>query len=256
MVYPNPPSMTAPDDLNTTAPPASVKPAGLWEDFIDIFVSPAEVFERRRDSGFFLVLVILTIILVAITLIGNNVMQSVLQSDFARGMAAAAKKNPNLTSDQIAASSSLMTKFTPVIVGFGAFVLPLVVGLILWIAGKLVSAKETVGQACMIAVYAAFPRVIDSLLRMIQAFLLDPSKVNGMASISVSPARFMNPDVTSPTIVALAGRFDLFTIWATVLLAIGLSVVARIPRSRGAIAAIIVWVIASLPVIFSALRAS
>jgi hypothetical protein len=42
----------------------------------------------------------------------------------------------------------------------------------------------------------------------------------------------------------------------TVLLAIGLSVVARIPRQRAAIAAFIVWVIGALPVLLGALRAS
>jgi hypothetical protein len=41
-----------------------------------------------------------------------------------------------------------------------------------------------------------------------------------------------------------------------VLLAIGLAVVARIPRSRAAIAALVVWIIGSLPVVLGALRAS
>ncbi len=249
--------MTAPDDLGTTAaPPASAKPASLWEDFIDIFVSPSEVFERRREYGFFLPLIILTIIVVAITVVGSSAMQSVIQSDLARGMAAAAKKNPNLTADQISASTGIMTKFTPVIVGFASFFIPLIVGVVLWIAGKFVSAKEDIGQACMIATYAAFPRILDSLLRLVQAFALDPSKVNGMASVSLSPARFINPDTASPVLLGVLTRFDLFTIWATVLLAIGLAVVARIPKSRAALAAAIVWLVGGLPVLLGALRAS
>ncbi|MEO7102100.1 MAG: YIP1 family protein [Gemmatimonadaceae bacterium] len=249
--------MTAPDDFGSTAvPPASAKPAGLWEDFIDIFVSPSEVFERRRNYGFFLPLIILTIIVVAITVVGSSAMQSVIQSDIARGMAAAAKKNPNLTADQISGSTALFAKFTPVIAGFATFVMPLIVGVILWVVGKFFSAKEDIGQACMIATYAAFPRVLDAILRLIQAFLLDPSKINGMASISLSPARFLNPDTASPVMLGLLSRFDLFTIWATVLLAIGLAVVARIPKSRAAMAGVLVWVIGSLPVVLGALRAS
>ena len=249
--------MTAPDDFGTTAvPPASAKPAGLWEDFIDIFVSPSEVFDRRRTSGFFLPLIILTIIMVAITVVGSSAMQSAIQSDIARGMAAAAKKNPGLTADQIAGSTAMFAKFAPVIAGFATFFMPLIVGVILWIIGKFFSAKEDIGQACMIATYAAFPRVLDSLLRLIQAFLLDPSKVNGMASLSLSPARFLDPDATSPAVLALLTRFDVFTIWATVLLAIGLAIVARIPKSRAAMAAALVWVVGSLPVLLGALRAS
>ncbi|MEO7042123.1 MAG: YIP1 family protein [Gemmatimonadaceae bacterium] len=249
--------MTAPDNLGTTAdPPAPAKPAGLWEDFIDIFISPSEVFDRRRDYGFFVPLIILTIIIVAITVVGSSAMQSAIQSDITRAMAAAAKKNPGLTADQMAGSTAMFSKFAPVIAGFATFFMPLVVGVILWIVGKMFSAKEDIGQACMIATYAAFPRVLASLLLLIQAFLMDPSKVNGMASISIGPARFFDPDATSPAILAVLGRFDLFTIWVTVLLAIGLAVVARIPKSRAAMAALLVWVIGSLPVILGALRAS
>jgi VanZ family protein len=57
-------------------------------------------------------------------------------------------------------------------------------------------------------------------------------------------------------VIALLGRIDLFTIWVTVLLAIGLAVVARIPRSRAAIAAVVVWVIGTLPALLGALRAT
>jgi hypothetical protein len=56
--------------------------------------------------------------------------------------------------------------------------------------------------------------------------------------------------------LSLLTRFDLFTIWATVLLAIGLAVVAKIPKSRAAMAAALVWVIGGLPVLVGALRAS
>ena len=249
--------MTAPDDFGSTAvPPPSAKPAGLWEDFIDIFVSPSEVFDRRRNSGFFLPLIILTIIMVAITVVGSSAMQAAIQSDIMRAMAATAKKNPGLTADQMAGSTAMFAKFAPVIAGFATFFVPLIVGVILWIVGKFFSAKEDIGQACMIATYAAFPRILDSLLRLIQAFVLDSSKVTGMASLSLSPARFLDPDVTSPAVLALLTRFDLFTIWATVLLAIGLAVVARIPKSRAAMAAALVWVIGSLPVLLGALRAS
>jgi ABC-type transport system involved in cytochrome c biogenesis permease component len=55
--------------------------------------------------------------------------------------------------------------------------------------------------------------------------------------------------------VALASRVDVFTIWITVLLAIGLAVVGRIPRQQAAIAAAIVWLLGALPAMLGALRA-
>jgi ABC-type transport system involved in cytochrome c biogenesis permease component len=45
-----------------------------------------------------------------------------------------------------------------------------------------------------------------------------------------------------------------FTIWVTVLLAIGLHVVGKIPKQQAAIAAVIVWVVGALPALLGALR--
>jgi len=248
--------MTAPDELSTSVPPASAKPASLWEDFIDIFVSPSEVFERRRDSGFFAPLAVFVILSVAIVVVGHSALQPIFDSEFTRGMAAAAKKNPQLTDAQIETSRALAAKLTPILAGFGAVVMPLLVGVILWIAGKFVDAKEGVGAACMIACYAFIPRIVDSLLRVVQAFVMDPASLNGQYRVSLSAARFLDPDVASPVLVGLLGRIDLFTIWVTVLLAIGLSVVARIPRQKAAIAAIIVWLVGALPALLQAVRAA
>jgi hypothetical protein len=252
----NPWIMTAPDELSTSAPPASAKPASLWEDFIDIFISPSEVFERRRDSGFLVPLLVYVVLSVAIVVVGHSALQPIFDSEFARGVAAAAKKNPQVSAAQMEGPRAFMEKLTPVIAGFGAFVMPLAIGVILWIVGKFFDAKESIGAACMIATYAILPRILGSLLSLVQAFAMDPSSLNGQYRVSLSAARFLDPDVASPLVIGLLGRIDLFTIWVTVLLAIGLSVVARIPRQRAAIAAFIVWVIGALPVLLGALRAA
>jgi hypothetical protein len=50
------------------------------------------------------------------------------------------------------------------------------------------------------------------------------------------------------------GRLDVFTLWVTVLIAIGLAVTGKISRGKAAVAAAIVWVIGALPTIAAALR--
>lgn len=249
--------MTAPDDLGTSAaPPVSAKPASLWEDFIDIFVSPSEVFERRREYGFFMPLLVFVVVTVVITLLGRSVMQPIIDSEFSRGIAAAARKNPQINAQAMEGTRALTQKLTPIFIAVGAFISPLIVGVILWIVGKFFQAKESIGAACMIATYAFFPRILDSLLRVVQGFMMDPSKLNGQYRVTLSAAHFLDPDVASPVMVALLGRIDLFTIWVTILLGIGLAVVARIPKSRAMMAAAIVFIIGSLPAILGALRAS
>ena len=246
--------MTSPDDMGTGAASTSAKPASLWEDFIDIFVSPSEVFERRRNSGFFVPLLIFAVVSTALSIAGHGAMQPILDAEFARGIASAVKQNPSMSPAAMEKARGFSDKFFPILVAFMSFLMPLMVGVFLWIAGKFVGAKEDIGAACMIAAYSFIPRILDTILRIAQAFLLDPSALNGQYRVALSPARFLDPDTASQVSIALLGRIDVFTIWVTVLLAIGLSVVARIPRSRAAVAAAIVWFVGSLPAIFGALR--
>jgi hypothetical protein len=156
----------------------------------------------------------------------------------------------------MATMKAVSGKMYPVIVGAGAFFGPLIVGVVLWLVGKLVSAGENIGAACMIATYAFFPRILGALVQVIMAFVIDPSKLNGMNRVTLSAAYFLDPNVASPVSVVLASRIDVFVIWSTILLAIGLSVVARIPRSKAAIAAAIVFVLGTIVPVFGAIRAS
>ena len=48
-------------DAGANVEPTAPK-AGIWEDFVDIFVQPAQVFERRRDGKFGLALLALVVI--------------------------------------------------------------------------------------------------------------------------------------------------------------------------------------------------
>ena len=79
-------------------------------------------------------------------------------------------------------------------------------------------------------------------------------QLDGRFRLTLGIGRFLDPDTTSPLLLAVVGRVDLFTIWITVLIAIGLCVTGRIPRGKAAIAAAIVWLIGGLPLILPALR--
>jgi hypothetical protein len=52
----------------------------------------------------------------------------------------------------------------------------------------------------------------------------------------------------------LALRVDLFTIWITVLLAIGLRVTGRVSGAQAAGVAALVWLVGALPGVLGALR--
>jgi hypothetical protein len=73
--------------------------------------------------------------------------------------------------------------------------------------------------------------------------------------VSLGVGRFLDPDATSMTMLAVVGRIDLFTLWVTVLVAVGLKVVGKATTAQAAAAAAIVWIAGGLPTVLLALRA-
>jgi hypothetical protein len=235
-------------------PPSAAPPAARWEDFVDIFYAPSQVFARRANAGFGVPMLVVTLLVGLIGIANSGVMQPILDAEFTRGTAAAMRQNPQLTPEMMqkgrAVGETIARYGTFVLVPVGIFL----TGLVLWACGKLVDAKESLATATMVAAYAFVPRIVESVVNGVQGLLLDPSALNGRFKLSLGVGRFLDPDTTSPLLLAILGRVDLFTIWVTVLLAIGLSVTGRIPRSRAALAAALVWVVGALPQLLSALR--
>ncbi|HXN76569.1 MAG TPA: YIP1 family protein [Gemmatimonadaceae bacterium] len=235
--------------------PAPAK-AGLWEDFVDIFYTPSSVFARRSDGKFGLALLILVLVAAALVFLTKNAMQPVMDAEFARQSAAAMRKNPSLTSEQLATGRNFFEMLGPIVYAVILTISVLGTGVVLWLAGKLFDAKESVAAAIMVATYSEVPRIVQILTNAAQGLFMAPEKLNSVNSVGFSIARFMNPDTASPVMIALASRVDLFTIWVTVLLAIGLHVVGKIPKQQAAIVAAITWVVGALLPVFGALRAS
>jgi Yip1 domain len=228
--------------------------AGLWEDFVDIFYAPSSVFARRSEGKFGMALLFLAIIGTVLFFLTKNAMAPVMDAEFTRQTAAAMRKNPSLTAEQMASGRGFFEMLGPLFFAIGITVSVLGTGLVLWVVGKLFDAKESVAAAMMIATYAEVPRIVQILTNAAQGLVMSPERLNSMNAVGFSIARFMDPD-GAPVMIALASRVDLFTIWVTVLLAIGLHVVGKIPRQQAAIAAAITWVVGALPAVFGALRA-
>ncbi len=242
---------TSASDTTTTP---STAPASWWEDFVDIFYAPSQVFARRAGSGFGLPMLVVTVLIALIGLANSGVMQPIMDAEFSRATAAAMRKNPQLTAEMMERGRGI----GEAIARYGAVVfIPVAIfltGLALWLCGKLVDARESLAAAIMIASYSYVPRIVEGVLNGVQGLLLDPAMLDGRYRLSLGLGRFLDPNTASPVLLALLGRVDVFTIWVTVLLAIGLSVTGRIPRSRAAIAAVLTWILGALPALLGALR--
>lgn len=228
--------------------------AGLWEDFVDIFYAPSSVFARRSDGKFGMALLFLVLVGTVLFFLTKNATQPIMDAEFARQSAAAMRKNPNLTAEQMSSGRGIFETLAPLFFAIGITVSVFGTGVVLWLVGKLFDAKESVTAAIMIATYSEVPRLVQILTNAAQGLVMSPEKLNGMNAVGFNLARFMDPDHASTLMIALASRVDLFTIWVTVLLAIGLHVAGKIPKQQAAIAAAITWVVGALPAVFGALR--
>jgi len=222
---------------------AAAKQAAIWEDFVDIFYAPTQVFERRRAGQFGLALLILTLLMTVVYFLVRGGMQAVMDAEFQRKAAEAMAKNPKITMEMMEKGRAIGEKFGWAFVLFGTPLFVFVMGILLWIGGKIVGAVEPIGAAVMVATYAFVPRVIASLVGGLLGILMNPDSVTSRYSVTLSAARFLDPATTNSMLFKLAGQLDVFAIWTAVLLAIGLSVVGRISRGKAAAVATVIWLL-------------
>ncbi|HVT40493.1 MAG TPA: YIP1 family protein [Gemmatimonadaceae bacterium] len=236
------------------SPPPAADQASKFEDFVDIFVSPAKVFARRAAASPALPFVIVSALLIVLYFVNRNVLASIMDAEISRQMEAAMKKNPNVNADQLAASKAMGLKFA----AFGAIVFVpislLLLGVAAWIVGRVLGGKLAYGTALLIASFAWMPRVIEAILISVQGLLLDTSRMTSHFQLQLGPARLLDPATAPMWQLSLLGRVDLITLWVTVLLAIGLVYAGKVPRSKVVLAGVLMWVIGSLPAFWQALR--
>jgi hypothetical protein len=236
-----------------TAAAPSTQKTSVVEDFVDIFYAPASVYERRRDSSAWIPLIVVSVLLALLWLASADAMQPMMEAEYQRSVKATLEGNSGITAEQMAQGRAFAEGFGKFIIIVGTPIGIFFTGLGLMVTSKLVDANVKLRTAVMIAAWAFVPRIIASILTAVELRVMRPESLDGAYRLAFSPARFLDPDTTSAVLVAIAGRFDVFILWTTLLLAIGLSVVARIPRAQATVAALAVWVLGALPTVYSAI---
>jgi hypothetical protein len=241
-------------DPAAVSPPPATDQAGKFEDFVDIFFSPAKVFARRATASPALPFIIVSALLIVLYYVNRNAMASIMDAEITRQIEAATKANPNATADQLAAGKATALKFA----AFGAVVfIPIVIlvlAFVVWIVGRILGGKPSYGTALLITSFAWMPRVVENVLVTVQGLLLDTSRMTSHFQLQIGPARFLDPATAPMWQLNLLGRVDLITLWVTVLLAIGLVYAGKVARDKLVFAGVLMWVIGSLPAIYQALK--
>jgi hypothetical protein len=238
-----------------SSPPTAVETASIWEDFIDIFVAPTKVFRRREHGNWFIPLLVVTLAIAALAIASRGIMQGAMDAEFEK-VAAAMRQNPQMTEEMIERSRSWMGAIGTIGTIIVMPILIIIVGFMTWLVGKLFDSRQELQAALVVAAYSELPRVVAALLNMVQGLVLKPEQLSSLAKFSFSPARFIDPATVSPLMFQLLLRVDVFTIWVTVLLAIGLYVTGRVTKQKAAMAGVVFFILGAIPQILQGLRAA
>lgn len=237
--------MTAPSE--TTAPVAK---GGLFEDFVDAFVSPRALFERNRNSSFVRPAIVQSLFFLVIGVAAMNLVAPYFEAEMLRTMRQQGQTIP----EDASAMMGTMAKVTST---FGFAIAPWIVallgGLATWIATRLVGAKLTFGQSAMISAWSYTPAMLGAVAMAVHGALVDPSTIRGVGDAQLGPARFIDPETASPVLLALLQQIDLFNLWGLALTVIGIMVVARKDMGTSILATLIRFAFFALGTIIPAL---
>jgi len=237
----------------TTEP---VKQSSVIEDLLEVLWAPAVVFDRTRARKAGMYLLILAVIGTVIVVSTGSLARPFLDANADLQMALSAKAGK-----PIPEAAAEVTRKITVYVYYAAPLLFIPIGgflaalFVMW-AGKTLSAPLRYGQALLIAAISSTPRIFGYLATAVQGAVMDTSNVRSLGDSSIGPARFFDPYTMSNLLYTFLMTIDLFAVWQYALIAIGVSVVARVDRSTGALVALMSWALSSALTLIPGLLAS
>jgi hypothetical protein len=220
---------------------ADAAKGSVFEDVLEVLWAPAKVFDRSRANGVGMYILVLTAITLVIVLATKGLIQPYIDANFDVQMQQMAARGKPMPAEALAAAQ----KFA--VYGFiatGVLMIPIgavITGLLIFVGGKVVSARSTFGQAMLIATLASVTRVLSFIATAVQGALADPQSIRSFSDASLGAARFVDPVATSPALMAILANLDIFNLWQFVIMAIGISVVGRVERSAAVIGALVAW---------------
>jgi hypothetical protein len=235
--------------------PAPKDSASAAEDLIDIFIAPSKVYERRAKASPMMPFLIVWVVLSALFFTGKGVLGPVFDAEIQGQLATQMKNNPQLTPDMVEKMKPMMAISLNVAGVAGPPIVMLVVALIAWIVGRFIMGGNfSYGTALLIVAFAWFPKILEGVIDLCQGLLLDVTKMSSHFQLTLGVGRFLDPATTSQGMIALLGRIDLFTLWVTVLIVIGLIHAGKVEKGKAVGAGVIIWCIGAVPALFALLR--
>ncbi len=228
--------MTEPTLSDGSPIPVAPKTAA-WEDVLDIFYAPRQVFERRRDGKYLIALIVLCLVTVAVFFLSQQMNEALQDAELSRSF-----RERGMTGEQITQAKAMAAKFA----GLALYLLPFFVaigswisGLIIMLLGNMMGGKFNFAQGTAIAVLVSMPELLGRVLVGVQSLFIDTTTAAHRYAFSFNAARFI-PAGTNNWLLKLGALVDPFVIWGLVLIGLGAWTIGKMEKEKAAVLAIVV----------------
>ncbi len=223
------------DDRTGLAEPIVQK--SRWEDYLDVFFAPTDLFRRRGHDK-------LAPPLITLLLLATAFYYILLP---AQGIVMRASMKP----EQLAQMPEGMLKLMPILGGISIPIVYListaVAAALLWLLARLVDVKPEFREMMIVATYASFIGLLSQIAVGVLTMIHGEAGLEPLRHLSFGALRFVDAKELPAPVSALLARFDIFKIWQAVVWAIGFSVVTGVSRSKGALVAGGTWLLFAVP---------
>lgn len=227
----------------------TVPRAGLWEDYVDVFVAPAAVITRRQGGNWLIPTLIVVLLLSLMVLTNHAALAPVYDAQFAARAQHVASLGQGMSETEIASAVGTARTLSVMIDVASVPVTIFLFAAVVWIVGRMVGVAMRGEDAIIVAAYASVLDVVAQVSRALQALTMGADRFDSLAALSLGPARLLSADAP-PVATALANQLDPLVVWKIVIAAIGICVLGRIAeRSRVVTVAALLWLGTTLPVL-------
>ncbi len=220
--------------------------SGLFDDLLEVFTAPSTVFDRTRAASAGKYVLVTALIVGVIAIATKNLLMPWLDAQSNLQIALAAAKDKPIPEAAVAS----MRSFTAWGIVIGAPVTmiigPYLNAAFMKLGAAITKTNISFGQAATIATLAGMPRILGWISLPVQTLVLDESKAKSLADLSLGPARLVDALTTPPAVLTLLSNLDVFRLWQIALVAIGVSVVARVGKGTGVLIAVVMVAIGAL----------
>lgn len=215
---------------------------GMFKRIINIVFEPSKVFRSIVEERKLLV----PIILIAISLVLLAIPKAPMVEDYNRNLTGKIYKSEAFLStvqitpeqadksvESAAKISKIVSYFSPIM----ALVMLLLQALVFYLAFKILKGKGTFVQTFSVLVYAYLIKVLGEAVRTINVV------ISGKADVTNSFALLMPHSDKTSFVYNLVGSLDLFSIWALIVAALGLSIIHNVSKKKAYLTVFSLWIV-------------